>query len=208
MLIANASTIRLLFSLNMQLNSGLGGFFSVCLFCLIKNSQINWKSLVTLFWWILHIICQITNWMSSFIYGWVISFSFTMAINYLTKASMLGQEVKQHITKVCGCKVSKTQIAVLSPSDSGLIAKNMLITVRQTLSPLCSDRELWDGLINRSPLESWAGCCLYGKTVAMQVAAGRLELIKEPTADQRQENEMAFDPGESWRVTPCYRSAK
>lgn len=41
-----------------------------------------------------------------------------------------------------------------------------------------------------------------------QGAEGKLEPIKEPTADQRRENEMAFDPGESWRMTPCYRSAK
>lgn len=40
------------------------------------------------------------------------------------------------------------------------------------------------------------------------VVAKRLGLMKEPAADQRRENKMAFDPGERWGVTPCYRSAK
>lgn len=65
-----------------------------------------------------------------------------------------------------------------------------------------------DESINRSPPESRGGHCLIGEPAATLVAAGRLGLMKEPATDQRRENEMAFDPGERWRVTPCYRSAK
>lgn len=55
-----------------------------------------------------------------------------------------------------------------------------------------------DESINRLPRESQGGHCLIGETAVTPVAAGRLGLMKEPAADQRRENEMAFDPGECW----------